>query len=292
MVDNRTFRAHWAPGHPANAAHACRSPPDGYLPHHRRDAYRIAGGGAAVQLTDCAPLGGCPGAVPVDAGTIAGLGGGRLLATPKDGTVLRGLPSKRTWEIVGGKRRETFIARLDAVDVDDGAIGLIPAEGPGPAPPAPEVFKPVISSGYKVFRRYTRFTSLKVRDALPGSVVTVSCAGKRKGCPFKKAKQHRLNGHVPERLQPLVQEGQAQEQEHGDGARHEPRRRAQAAGVQDPLAQAPGPHDAVRRGRSEVQPLLLMCSSSWRACAAPSRNAHASSICSRSPTMPKSTRFL
>jgi hypothetical protein len=130
----------------------------------------------------------------VDAGTIAGLGGGRLLATPKDGTVLRGLPSKRTWEIVGGKRRETFIARLDAVDVDDGAIGLIPADGPGPAPPAPEVFKPVISSGYKVFRRYTRFTSLKVRDALPGSVVTVSCAGKRKGCPFKKAKQHRLKG--------------------------------------------------------------------------------------------------
>ena len=130
----------------------------------------------------------------MDAGTIAGLGGGRLLATPKDGTVLRGLPSKRTWEIVGGKRRETFIARLDAVDVDDGAIGLIPAEGPGPAPPAPEVFKPVISSGYKVFRRYTRFTSLKVRDALPGSVVTVSCAGKRKGCPFKKAKQHRLKG--------------------------------------------------------------------------------------------------
>ena len=150
--------------------------------------YRTAGG-AAVQLTDCTPLGGCEGAVPVDATSIASLG-----PSPKDGTVLRGLPSKRTWEIVGGKRRETFIARLDAVDVDDGAIGLIPADGPAPAPPAPEVFKPVISSGYKVFRRYTRFTSLKVRDALPGSVVTVSCAGKRKGCPFKKAKQYRLKG--------------------------------------------------------------------------------------------------
>ena len=56
------------------------------------------------------------------------------------------------------------------------------------------MFKPVISSGYKVFRRYTRFTSLRVRDALPGSVVTVSCVGKRKGCPFKKAKQYRLKG--------------------------------------------------------------------------------------------------
>ena len=53
----------------------------------------------------------------------------------------------------------------------------------------------MISSGYKVFRTYTRFTSLKVRDALPGSVVTVTCDGKRKGCPFKKHKQYQPEGH-------------------------------------------------------------------------------------------------
>jgi hypothetical protein len=127
--------------------------------------------------------------VAVDAGTIAGLAGGRLLPAPKDGTVLRGLPSKRTWEIVGGKRRETFIARVDAIDVDDGAINLLPDNTP-PTPPAP--FSPVISSGYKVFRTYTRFTSLKVRSAPARSVVTVTCKGK--GCPFKKAKQYRLKG--------------------------------------------------------------------------------------------------
>jgi hypothetical protein len=185
-VDNRTFEL-LGTGSPS-MPHMVATVPDLYFLSTGTATYRTAGG-SAVQVTDCAPLGGCEGAVPVDAGTIAS-----LPPAPRDGTVLRGLPSKRTWEIVGGKRRETFIARLDAVDVDDGAINLIPLDAPAPPPPAPEVFKPVISSGYKVFRRYTRFTSLKVRDALPGSVVTVSCSGKRKGCPFKKARQYRLKG--------------------------------------------------------------------------------------------------
>jgi hypothetical protein len=52
----------------------------------------------------------------------------------------------------------------------------------------------VISSGYKVFRTYTRFTSLKVRDAPAGSVITVSCTGKRKGCPFSRQKYYKLKG--------------------------------------------------------------------------------------------------
>ena len=174
----------------AAVPHIAAAPAEGTYLTTGTSTYRIAGG-AALQLKDCTPLGGCTGAVTVDAGTIAGLGGGRLLAVPKDGTVLRALPSKRTWEIVGGKRQETFIAGLGGIEVDDGALDFIPVD----ATPAPrEVFKPVISSGYKVFRTYTRFTSLKVRDALPGSVVTVSCAGKRKGCPFKKAKQYRLKG--------------------------------------------------------------------------------------------------
>jgi hypothetical protein len=189
-VDNRTFEL-LGTGTPS-MPHMIASPGDFYFLTTGAATYRIAGG-AAVQLTDCAPLGGCEGAVPVDAGTIASLGGGRLLATPRDGTVLRGLPSKRTWEMVGGKRRETFIARLDAIDVDDGAINLLPADTPAPPPPAPPPpFTPVISSGYKVFRTYTRFTSLKVRGAPAGSIVTVTCKGR--GCPFKKARQHRLKG--------------------------------------------------------------------------------------------------
>jgi hypothetical protein len=185
-VDNRTFQTLGTAT--PSLPHMVATVPDGQLIATSTATYRTAGG-AAVQLTDCAPIGGCASPVAVDAGTIAS-----LPPAPRDGTVLRGLPSKRTWEIVAGKRRETFIARLDAVDVDDGAINLIPLDAPAPPPPAPEVFKPVISSGYRVLGRYTRFTSLKVRGALPGSLVTVSCSGKRKGCPFKKARRHRLGG--------------------------------------------------------------------------------------------------
>ena len=154
--------------------------------------WRVAGG-AAVHLTNCAVRANGPGAVPVDPGTISGGAGGRLRPVPIDGTVLRGVPSNTLWEIVGGQRRQTYV-NVAGVSVDDGAIGLIPVPA-GPAPVVlPPSFKPGISSGYKVFRRYTRFTSLKVKDAPAGSVITVSCDGRKKGCPFKKAKQYRLRG--------------------------------------------------------------------------------------------------
>ncbi|MDA0182821.1 hypothetical protein OJ997_21090 [Solirubrobacter phytolaccae] len=189
MIDGLTLRLAGT-GTPAQP-HIAAAPAEGTFLRAGDAYYRVAGG-AAIQLFDCSVLGGCPGAVAVDAGTISGLAGGRLLATPKDGTVLRGLPSKRTWEIVGGKKRETFIAGIGGIELDDAAIDRIAVDAPPPAPPVP--FKPVISSGYKVYRTYTRFTSLKVRDALPGSVITVSCEGKRKGCPFKKQKYYRLKG--------------------------------------------------------------------------------------------------
>ncbi|RKQ86684.1 hypothetical protein C8N24_4699 [Solirubrobacter pauli] len=192
MIDGLTLRLAGT-GTPTQP-HIAAAPAEGTFLATESHTYRVAGG-AAVQLTDCAQLGGCKGAVTVDSGTIASLGGGRLLATPKDGTVLRGLPSKRTWEIVGGKRRETFIAGVGGIEVDDGAIDLITIDAPPPPPPpAPAPFKPSISSGYKVFRTYTRFTSLKVKDAPAGSVVTVNCSGKRKGCPFKKQKYYKLKG--------------------------------------------------------------------------------------------------
>ncbi|WP_121254620.1 hypothetical protein [Solirubrobacter pauli] len=154
--------------------------------------WRVAGG-AAVALTNCSVLANCAGAVAVDPGTISSNGAGRLLPVPRDGTVLRGVPSNVLWEIVSGQRRQTFV-NVPGVSVDDGAIGLIPVPA-GPAPVVlPPAFKPSISSGYKVFRRYTRFTSLKVGAAPAGSVVTVNCSGKRKGCPFKKQKYYKLKG--------------------------------------------------------------------------------------------------
>lgn len=155
-------------------------------------AYWRVAGGAAVQLGNCGVLANCAGAVTVDPGTISGLAAGRLLNVPKDGTVLRGIPSNVLWEIVDGKRRQTFV-NVTGVQIDDTGIGYITV----PANPAPVVvpkFAPAISSGYRVYRRYSRFTSLKVRDGLPGSVITVTCSGRGKGCPFKKAKQYRLKG--------------------------------------------------------------------------------------------------
>jgi hypothetical protein len=152
--------------------------------------WRVAGG-APVSLTNCGVLGNCAGAVAVDPGTITGNGAGRLLALPKDGTVLRGVPSNVLWEIIGGHRRQTYV-NVPGVSVDDGAIGLIPVP-PGPQPVVlPPAFRPVISHSYKVYRRYTRFTLLKIRDAPAGSIVTVNCKGK--GCPFKKQKYYRLKG--------------------------------------------------------------------------------------------------
>ena len=75
--------------------------------------YRIAGG-AALQLKDCTPLGGCTGAVTVDAGTIAGLGGGRCWPRPRTARVLRGCrPSGRgrSSAASGGRRSSRGLGR-------------------------------------------------------------------------------------------------------------------------------------------------------------------------------------
>jgi hypothetical protein len=145
--------------------------------------YRIAGG-AAVHLTDCTVLSNCPGAVAVEASTISSLGGGRLLAVPKDGTVLRGLPSQTLWEIIGGIRRQTFVA-VAGIAVDDAASGAFPLPAaPAPPPPPPVPFKPTITSSYTVNRKGTKFSELGVRDVPAGSKVTVTCSRRSRGCPF------------------------------------------------------------------------------------------------------------
>jgi hypothetical protein len=195
-----------------NQPHLRAAPVDGTYLQAGSQHYRVAGG-AAVSLTTCAPLGGCAGAVAVDASTIAGLGNGRLRAVPSDGTVLRGLPSQRRWEIVGGNRRETFI-NVPGVDVDDDALAAFPIEtppaveptpapapAPAPAPtpvstPKPEpAFAPTIASGYVAQNGRTRFTALNVRELPAGSRVDVTCRGK--GCPYKsKRYKPRKNGRV------------------------------------------------------------------------------------------------
>jgi hypothetical protein len=212
LVDSRTFT--FAGTATPSQPHMLAAPVDGTYLKAGSQHYRVAGG-AAVRLTTCAPLGGCAGAVTVEASTIASRGGGRLRAVPRDGTVLRGLPSRRLWEIVDGKRRETFIS-VAGLDVDDGALAAFqveapPAVAPTPAPPPaptpiqiptpvprpePEpAFAPIIASGYVTLSGRTRFTALTVRDLPPGSRVDVTCRGK--GCPYKsKRYRPRRNGRV------------------------------------------------------------------------------------------------
>jgi hypothetical protein len=206
MVDSQTF-ASAGTATPVQP-HLLAAPPDGTYLQVGSQYYRVAGG-AAVALTTCAPLGGCAGAVTVDRVTITGLGDGRLRAVPSDGTVLRGLPSQRRWEIVGGQRRETFV-NVPGIDVDDDALAAFPIEAPPVAVPAPApapgpiqlptsaptpAFAPVIASGYVTLKGRTRFTALNVRDLPSGSRVDVTCRGK--GCPYKsKRYKPRKNGRV------------------------------------------------------------------------------------------------
>ncbi len=185
LIDGRTFAL--AGTATPSLPHLAALPADATFLLAAPTYYRVAGG-AAVRLTNCAAIGGCAGPVAVDPATISGLGGGRLLAVPKDGTVLRGLPSNHLWEIDGGYRRQTFV-NVAGISVDDGAIAAIPtppvpqAPPPPPPAPAPAPFVPTISNSYRVTGSRTRFTALTVRGLPAGSKVKISCKGH--GCPFR-----------------------------------------------------------------------------------------------------------
>jgi hypothetical protein len=192
LIDNRTLLLAGT-ATPA-VPHIAPAPAEGTFLVAGTTYYRVAGD-AAVQLTNCAVLGNCAGTVTVDPATIAGLAGGRLLRVPRDGTVLRGNPSKQMWEIDGGYRHQTF-ANVAPIDVDDGAISLIPtppvpaAPAPAPAPtPTPVApFTPTVNFGYRVRGSRTQFTALSVSGLPSGATVTISCGRKGHGCPYKSHK--------------------------------------------------------------------------------------------------------
>jgi murein DD-endopeptidase MepM/ murein hydrolase activator NlpD len=157
----------------------------------RRGLVTRAAGGGLLDLTACPPLGGCSGYVDVDE-----YGFDRYRERnprPVDGTVLRGLPSKRLWLIRGGRRYDAA-SGPGAVAVNDATIAAIPppdAAGP-PAvtattpeepmaaaqPPAPAALAPSARLGLRAApsasrQRLRRGLSVRVSGARPGSVVRV-----------------------------------------------------------------------------------------------------------------------
>ena len=102
-----------------------------------------------------------------------------------------------------------------------------------------------VASGWKVFARYTKLTSLKVKGAPAGAKVRVTCkGGKKKGCPFKrKSATAGAKGAVSltrrfkgARLKPGARR-------RGPGLR--PRRGRQGAPDQDPRQEGAEADDAV-----------------------------------------------
>ncbi len=101
-----------------------------------------AAGGALLGLSDCAPLGGCPGWVSLDSGGFGDYV--KAHPVPADGTLLQGLPSGVVWMVSGGKR-EPAAATSAVIAVDDSSLNAIPIASPATtgtgttAPPPPPV---------------------------------------------------------------------------------------------------------------------------------------------------------
>ena len=192
------------------------------LPHMRPypadSTFLTAGGGVlargrrrrgpADQLRACSAT--APGAVPVDPGTISGGGrrapAGRARATARSCAACRRTCCGRSSAATAARRSSTSRAsRSTTARSASSRCRRAPRRSC-----CRRAFKPVISSGYKVFRRYTRFTSLKVADAPAGSVDHRLLRRCKEGLPVQEGQAVPPEGQFAERLQPLVQEGQAQ----------------------------------------------------------------------------------
>ena len=193
------------------------------LPHMRPNpadgTFLTAGGGVLARggwrRRARSPTAACsataPGAVPVDPATISGGGGGRLLAVPRDGTVLRGMPSNGLWEIIGGQRRQTFV-NVAGVQVDDGAIGLIPVP-PNPAPVVHHAAAEVRAGHLERLQGLPPLHAVHVAEGArrAGRVRDHRLLRRQEeGLPVQEGQAVPPEGQLAERLQPLVQEGQAQ----------------------------------------------------------------------------------
>jgi hypothetical protein len=191
----------WAVDHPEDPhAHLNAVPLNGtFLRDVVGRVFRVVGG-AALPITDCSVLAGCPASVLVAPGGFAR----SLRAIPVSGSVLYALPSGQWWLIQDGARRPTGSSSA-AVAVDDAAAGTIPLLGSPTSPAttvtgsgrtngrAPRAGRGLRTNSARVvyaFKRvnasastpsWTMFTALTVSRIPAHAAVRASCTGG--GCP-------------------------------------------------------------------------------------------------------------
>ena len=210
---------------------------------------------------------------------------------PRTAPCCAACPSKQLWEIIGGKRRQTFAnvcrrhrrrRRRDRRD----------RRSTRP-PPSPVAHADVLAADHRPLRRSsrsrTRFTALasatsrRARRSSSPARARAARTRRRPTPSSPRAASTRSSRFRKARLRAKAVVTVTVTSRRPASARSPSGRCARPS--------SPSARDSCARGRGAAQ-AVLMVSSSRSAWAAPSRNAHASSICSRSPTIPKSTRFL
>ena len=217
-------------------------------------------------------------------------------AAPRDGTVLRGLPSKQPWEIVGGKRRQTFVSVSGGSRSTTARSPLIPAAVTTPGPGR--------SRRRSSAADLRRLQGQVAPHAVHGARACATCRPARRssspaagsgGCPYKKKTATASRARKANVVSRFKAAASARLHADGDVTGSTGARKHQTSrSARQQAARCARPSCSARRQRSSAgaDQVVLRSSSSCSAWAAPSRNAQASSICSRSPTIPKSTRFL
>ena len=188
-VDNRTFQLAGT-AHADDAAHALRAAGRRPSSPPARATFRVAGGAArpAHRLRAARRLRGrghrsTTARSPALAAAVCSRRQGRhRAARPAVQAHVGDRRRQAPRDVHQRRRRRRRRRRRDRRD---------PGRGTTPAPVLTPTFTPVISSGYKVFTaRYTRFTSLQVRDVPPGSVViTSTCAASARAARSRRAKR-------------------------------------------------------------------------------------------------------
>ena len=146
-----------------------------------------AAGGALIRVTDCVALGGCGGYVTLDAGGFADYAAAHPI--PADGTLLRGVPSDTTWEILAGERVAVAPSPA-AVMINDASLAAIPvaptrSSGMGAqrlrAPRRHRRVLVKITLSWRWDLGRTQLVGIKLGRVRRGMTVRVRCIGR--GCP-------------------------------------------------------------------------------------------------------------